>query len=262
MKKIKNLTFLLLLMLSTMCWGGAFNEVEFLYGDGFKNPGDSQSIERGIMTWQHASNYGVFKQFAFIDVFIQNGRQNPKVTDPDAVGFYGEYYPSLSLTKLFDLDLNNFLVKSINLAGGINYGRNDGAGYPVTRVWLYGLSFDFNVPVGFLNVSAQVYDDYSYSSAGHANSFATYQITPAWKFPFEIFEHKLEFAGYIDFVGAKGPGKVPYIGTQIQIRYDVGHWFGHEGKALLGIEYHYFDNKFGIKGLTEHVPQAMLVWVF
>ena len=253
----------LLLMLPTICWSGAFTEIEYLYGDGFKNKDNPDSIEKSIISVHHSSNYGFFKQYGFIDFYMQNGHQGVGVKqDPDATGFYAEYYPTISLSKLAGLNLDNFFIKSINFTAGINYGRNDGDNYPVTQVALYGMSFDINVPVGFLNISLLTYDDYSYSDKGNADSYITYQFTPAWKFPFEVLGQRLEFAGYADFVGAKGPGKVPYIGTQLQIRYDVGHLFGYDGKAFVGMEYHIFKNKFGIKGLNEHVPQAMIVWVF
>lgn len=262
MKKC-SICFYLLLALPITCFGGVFTEVEYLYGDGFQNKGNPDSIERSIISIHHSAQYGVFKQYGFIDFFLQNGHQGQGVKeDPDAAGFYGEYYPSLSLTQLAGLNLESFFIKSINLTAGINYGRHDGHNYPVTQVALYGISFDINVPVGFLNISLLAYDDYSYSASGDADSYITYQFTPAWKFPFEVLGQRFEFAGYADFVGSKGPGKVPYIGTQLQFRYDVGHLFGHDNKAFVGMEYHIFKNKFGIKGLDEYVPQAMVVWVF
>ncbi|MFK8068468.1 MAG: hypothetical protein AB8D52_09490 [Gammaproteobacteria bacterium] len=44
---------------------------------------------------------------------------------------------------------------------------------------------------------------------------------------------------------------------------DVGNVFGYkQGKLMAGIEYQYWHNKFGIKGVTESVVQAQLMWKF
>jgi nucleoside-specific outer membrane channel protein Tsx len=246
-----------------VCMGWAHTEIQLLHGDGFRDRGNPDGIEKNILTLLHASDLGLFKQFFFVDFFAQDGRRAAGVSkDPDAAGFYGEYYQNFSLSKLAGWKLDDAPVKGVNLTAGINYGRHDGVDYPVAKVWLYGMSFDINMPKGFLNVSLLTYDDQSYSDSGTANSYVTYQITPAWSYPFEVLDSKFEFAGYIDFIGKKGPDKVSYIGSQIQLRYDAGHLFGMDGKVFVGLEYNFFNNKFGIKGLSENVPQALLVWVF
>ncbi|MEO1925264.1 MAG: hypothetical protein ABGY08_04630 [Gammaproteobacteria bacterium] len=43
---------------------------------------------------------------------------------------------------------------------------------------------------------------------------------------------------------------------------DVGHLLGQKNKFYAGIEYWYWHNKFGIKGVTEQSLQAMLLFDF
>ena len=121
---------------------------------------------------------------------------------------------------------------------------------------------DFNVPKGFLNVAVLSYNDDSYSRSGATNYKATYQITPAWRIPFQLGTLKMEFAGFTDFIGPRGGGKVSHINSQVQLRYDIGHVVGRNGRVFVGVEYHYFHNKGGTDGLNEHVPQALMAVVF
>ncbi len=47
-----------------------------------------------------------------------------------------------------------------------------------------------------------------------------------------------------------------------QLRLDVGDLLDHPGRLYLGVEYQYWRNKFGMNGLSERLPQALLVWRF
>jgi hypothetical protein len=42
----------------------------------------------------------------------------------------------------------------------------------------------------------------------------------------------------------------------------VGDLWGNSGHFYAGIEYQYWHNKYGIKGLNESVPQVLVLWKF
>lgn len=87
-------------------------------------------------------------------------------------------------------------------------------------------------------------------------------MTPAWKLPFSIGNTKWSFEGFTDFIGSKGAAHHQLVLSQPQLRLDAGDLLGHSDHLYVGIEYQYFHNKYGIKGLNESLPQALVLWKF
>lgn len=66
--------------------------------------------------------------------------------------------------------------------------------------------------------------------------------------------------GFSDIAGAEGNG---VANTLIVPRalVNLGSLAGQPGNLWAGIEWRYWDNKFGVDGVTENVVQLQLKWV-
>ena len=67
---------------------------------------------------------------------------------------------------------------------------------------------------------------------------------------------------FADYIGSKTGSYAENFLAQPQVRLDVGEFFGMPNRLQVGMEYQYWYNKYGIKGFTESLPQALLVWKF
>ncbi len=228
------------------------NEIQYLHGDGYQMPKNSSDISRSIITLSHADGWALGRNFFFMDTLISDQGE------PSQVNIYGELYSYLSFSKMTGTNLSYGLFKDLSLTGGVNIGENLDASYSGTRVILYGVTVDFNLP-GFklFNVDFLRHDILDPVSTG-----SSWQITPVWNFPFTLAGTHWSLEGFIDFIGEKGPNYVDNILAQPQIRLDVGDFWGFSKKIYFGIEYQYWHNKYGIKGLDESLPQALLVWKY
>ena len=148
--------------------------------------------------------------------------------------------------------------KDLNLAGGVNLGENLDSNRSGARILLYGFNIDFNLP-GFKLFSV---DFLRHDVSEPVDSGSSWQITPVWKLPFTVGGTHWSLEGFADFIDAKNAGYVGHILAQPQIRLDVGDFWGMQDHVYIGIEYQYWHNKYGIKGLDESLPQALLLLKF
>lgn len=227
-------------------------EIQYLHGDGYQMPKNSNNISRSIITLSHADGWALGRNFFFMDtLFSEQG-------EASQVNLYGEFYSYLSLSKMTGKNLSYGLFKDLNVTAGINAGENLNSASSGTRVMLYGFTVDFNLP-GFklFTVDFLRHDILEPVSLG-----SSWQITPVWKFPFSVLGTHWSLEGFTDFIGPKGSNYAGNILAQPQIRLDLGDFFGVNNRLFVGIEYQYWHNKYGIKGLQESLPQALLIWKF
>lgn len=195
--------------------------------------------ERTLLTFEHASGWAGGDHFFFFDVTEPTGRE----TD-----LYGEWQPRLSFSKLTGREPWAGVVKDVLLAGQLNFGKG-------FRAYLVGIGFDLDLPgFSFFQVNVYARDE-------NLRSGQTWQITPAWLFPFTLGETHWQFTGFVDWAGSEGDGK-SNVQAQPQLLLDLGTWFGSLDQLQIGIEYQYWRNKFGVDGVTENAPEAMLKWTF
>lgn len=263
---------------SVMLWAGlclagpvaalewSATEVELLHSGHFREPFNPRRVTKSIVTLQHASGYGLGRNFLFVDV-LKSGNQELDLSGqreaPTEV--YGEAYTTLSLSRLAGRNLATGPFRDFGLTAGVNLGVKDSQLRPRPKVYLAGFTVDFAVPRGFFNVDVLGYWDHG--CFGGINSCpdyrASYQVTPAWSLPFSLGPVEAEFAGFIDFIGARGAGTVRQVLSQPQLRFDIGKaLLGEKGRLYAGIEYQYWRNKFGNRGVDEHHPQLLLAWKF
>ncbi|MGZ5008394.1 MAG: outer membrane protein OmpK [Methylobacter sp.] len=227
-------------------------EIQYLHGEGYQIPKNAYDVSRSIITLSHADGWALGRNFFFMDTLIS------EQGEASQVNLYGEFYSYLSVSKITGKDLSYSLFKDLNLTAGVNAGENLMSNFSGSRVILYGFTVDFNLP-GFKLFSV----DFLRHDILEPVSFeSSWQITPVWKFPFSLFGTHWSLEGFADFIGPKGPTYAGNVLAQPQIRLDIGDFFGLSNRLFAGIEYQYWNNKYGIKGLHESLPQALLLWKF
>lgn len=211
----------------------------YQYGTDFAL-GDST---RSLMTFEHADGWTYGDNFFFFDV------ENPERDgDRTLTNIYGEFSPRLSFGKMLGKDLSFAFVKDVLLAGTVEMGNG-------FHNFLYGVGFSLDLPkFSYFDLNLYVRNDQSQSGA-------TYQVTPVWGLPFQAGPVKMLFEGFADFAGREGL-KSSNIDIQPRLLVDVGNFWGQPDAVYVGTEYIYWHNKFGIKGLNEHVATAALKLTF
>lgn len=227
-------------------------EVQYLHGDGYLMPNNPSDVSRSIITLSHADGWALGRNFFFMDTLIS------EQGEASQVNVYGEFYSYLSLSKITGESLSYGLFKDLNLTAGVNAGENLDSDFSGTRIILYGVTVDFNLP-GFQLFTV---DFLRHDVLEPVSLESSWQITPVWKFPFTLLGTHWSLEGFADFIGSKGPNYARNALAQPQLRLDVGDFFGVSDRLFVGIEYQYWHNKFGIRGLNESLPQALLLWKF
>ena len=206
-----------------------------LHGDDYKLEDDAQYS----ITIDHARSWRYGDLFMFIDIF------NPATADSNE---YGEIHPRFSFSKITGKDFSNSYVKDMYIATEVELGENH-------RAWLYGVGFDFKV-AGFNYFNMNVYVRDNIRQDGK-----TWQVTPYWQLPFSIGATKWTFEGFADIAGTEDNSEHNII-FQPQLLWDIEAHPGSSGSLKAGIEYNYWRNKFGVKGVTQSTPQLILKYSF
>lgn len=229
----------------------ADSELQLLRGTAFAEPGAGGDVGKSIATLSHASGHDWGRLFGFLDY-----------SRFDAAGggeedFYGELYASFGRAE----PLAAGPLRDVKLTLGANYGENTGGANP--RVLLPGLTFDLALPgFAYFNVDVLAYVDRGrFNGAATACNGESWQITPAWKYPFRVGALAMSLEGFADWIGAHGACAGQFL-SQPQLRLDLGALAGAPERLYLGVEYQYWRNKYGIKGLDEHFPQALALLKF
>ncbi len=194
---------------------------------------------RQIITLEHANGWKYGSNFLFLDI------SEPFDDDTD---LYGEFYTFLSFEKIFGNDFGDGLIKDVSLTAGTNLGED-------FRAYLGGIMFDMKIP-GFDLFQLQFY-----AFDNKDLNDTTYQITPVWDTHFNISSATFRFKGFTDFIGEEGTNSKQIL-SQPQLLLDLGSLKGSPETLYLGLEYQYWKNKFGIEGVTESMPQVILVLQF
>ncbi len=195
--------------------------------------------KRTIATFDHSSGGKIGSHYFFFDVI------NP---DSDFISIYGEWHPAFSLSNLFNQTDAIWKIDDILLVGEYDYGSSPMSSF---RRYYYGIGvrMDFE-SADYFNINFLYGGDPSVPGD-------TEQISVSWGFPFKLFRVHGIFSGYVDYIGSESYF-VANIQTQPQLLVDIGRVMDFKNKVYFGIEYQYWHNKFGLKGITEKVPQLIL----
>lgn len=239
------LIFLFLSPLATLAYadssGWRSSNIQFLYGNQYEvGPSTRESI-----TVEHASSWQLGESYFFSNIF--NRRD---------VGteLYAEFYPRITWKALTDKPLPSPLLDDMSVVAGINIGnlpKND-----PFKAYLLGVGVKFKVPaMDYLKLDFMAFKSDSLDSTG-------IQISPIWGMKFDLGQHRFMFKGFLDWQSKKATGGEATILAQPQLLLDVGHYWHHSNQIYAGVEYSYWYNKFGIDGVIERVPQAMILIPF
>jgi nucleoside-specific outer membrane channel protein Tsx len=217
---------------------------QYLWGGNFKSleTKTSKDNSRSTITVEHADAWKYGDNFFFFDITNPEiNRNGPKTS------IYGEISPRLSLGKITGVDLSAPFVKDVLAAGTLELGNG-------FHNYLYGVGVSLNIPkFNFADLNVYVRND-------TAQDGVTYQITPCWQLPFSVGSASFVFEGFTDFAGSEGNTSFN-IDAQPRLLLDLGKFWGSAGNLFVGTEFIYWHNKFGIKGVEEYAPQAMVKWV-
>jgi hypothetical protein len=67
------------------------------------------------------------------------------------------------------------------------------------------------------------------------------------------------FDGFADYIGEHGELEYQFL-AQPQLKIDASAAWGREGELFVGVEWQVWQNKYGVRGLDESVPQVLVLW--
>jgi len=217
------------------------SNIQFLHGNQYElGPNTRESI-----TVEHASSWQYGESYFFSNIF--NRRD---------VGteFYVEFYPRLTWKALTGKPSPVAILDDFSVVAGINIGnlpRKD-----PFKAYLLGLGVKFKAPaMDYLKLDVMAFKSENVTTTG-------VQISPIWGMKFNMGKHLFLFKGFLDWQSAKATGNESSLLAQPQLLVDIGHYWQHDHQLYAGVEYSYWYNKFGVDGVIERVPQAMILIPF
>lgn len=256
-------------MASAENWGNT--EVQLQALGELERVGNGGTADTTIITFQHAGGWEYGDNFFFMDYSRYSENSNGNFPVDDSSELYGEWYSNFSLGAITGNDLSFGPVKDIGLVAGFNYAPE------VDSAWvLPGVRFSLDLP-GFAFAQIDV-TGYMHQGGGSADSpvftvvdeDSSFMIDFAWAYPFKIGSTSWSFEGHAEYID--GRTQVNNFGTieleswiliQPQVRLDVGELMGTPSNRLFaGIEYQYWKNKLGTKGVDDNTVQFLAVWRF
>jgi len=212
-----------------------FNENSLTYQEGNNyRVGDPQ---RNYWTFEHISVWTWGDVFFFRDWIREK--------DATENSYYMELSPRLSLGYLTDAKLSTGPIQDVFLTTTFEQGSHD------FNSQLFGLGLNWTIP-GFTHFESNLYHRDTDHLAGN-----TWQITLAWSAPFSLGKFDFLFDGYLDTRGEEGFARRDF-NFNPQLKLDWGKFLGWPGHLYSGIEYYYWNNKFGIEGVNERNISALI----
>ncbi len=240
---------------STMASQWSVNELHVQYADTlqpFAAPGTKSDTL--IFTLQHASGWEYGGHFFFVD--------HTRVDNDTS--FYGEWYPTFSSKKIFDISYSG-LLRDMSLVLGVNAAPDSN----IVK-YLPGLQLEWNVPgFNFFNtlITAYIDDSEGLDSGGAPREGNSWMFDAAWQYPLEVGNQAFSIEGHAEYISSREteiPGVTTrhWILAQVQLRWDAGKALNWQAdRFFLGLEYQFWRNKLGTDQ-NESVAQALAVWRF
>lgn len=210
----------------------ADNSVSLLYGSDYTvTPNTDETNTVTTMTLEHVSGHSWGGLFLFVDRL--NGESDYHET-------YGEFSPKFTLTSFEDS-----VVKNINAAFTYEFSSTTvgkdfqgGTGFSQDN-YLYGVGADLAIPgMDFASVTYF----YSQRNNNFDNGDNDHQITLTYGWS----EGNFAIDGFLDWSTGTEDHDSEFNFTP-QLTYNLGPALGIQNKVKLGVEYSYWNNKFGQK---------------
>lgn len=219
--------------------------VTVLYGNDYKLDPDQQTT----VTVESAGAWKYGDWFAFHDFihFNNNGLSDHNTN-------YGEISPRFSASKILGTKVGAGAISDVSLAFTMEHG--DG---PV-ETFLYGVGVDVQVPYfSYLQLN-------TYRRSANDNNSTGWQFTPCYRLDIPVGNSNLVIDGFIDWVFASDEDSYSNnIHINPQIKYDLGSViFGEaqKNKLMVGIEYDYWKNKYGVDGVNQSTYSVIVKYHF
>lgn len=197
-------------------------------GVAFDPGGDGgHKYEATYFTFENATAHDWGSTFLFFD------RDQPHGEREGADEVYGEFAPSISGSWLTGQDLSLGVVRDLTLAGQYEFG-----GGPEANNYMSGLGVAWDIP-------AFNYFKTAFYYVNNSEISDDLQMTVTWALPFEVGAARFLVDGYLDWSTAESDHESELQFTP-QIKLDVGHFMGNPGVLYAGVEYQYWNNKFGL----------------
>ncbi|MBC7193787.1 outer membrane protein OmpK [Marinobacter sp.] len=202
------------------------SSVSILHSDQYQGFG-GEEYEATYFTFENATVHNWGGTFFFID------RDQGQGSAEGADNVYGEFAPTLSGSWLTGSELSFGPVKDVFLAGQYEFG-----GGTQVNNYMGGFGLAWNVP-GFIYLNTAFYyvDNEQISD--------DLQMTVTWGYPFEVGPARFLIDGYIDWSTAEDDHASEFQFTP-QVKLDVSNFWGEPGVLYAGVEYQYWNNKFGV----------------
>jgi len=221
------------------------------------NPFSGASQPTHIFTLQHAGGWRAGGSFFFLDYS----------TDGVADGFndrdlYGEWYPTLSLSRISRRQVGAGPLRDVQIIGGINFG-----GDADFFKYLPGARLAWDVP-GFVffntDVTAFIDANNGVAQGGAPRTTDSFMVDLNWGAAFELGTQAFWFTGHAEYIGATtdelGGVVEDWILAQPQFGWDIGKALtGHANQLFIGVEYQYWRNKLGV-AIDENLVQLWIMW--
>lgn len=218
-------------------YSGSSN-LQFLHGKDIED----RDVRLTTFTAEHFGSYKAFEQFGFADFSYNH--------DVEDFEIYTEWYPKLDLSYFINGNLQWGPLSKVLLGGGINALVLNPDDFFII---LGGPVWQFDVP-GFnlFQLETYVYQDVDFSTS--------YQLTFSWDVPLPISENIiLRTRGFIDDIGSYGTYARQLV-AQPQLLIDIGNFWENPERLFVGIEWRYWNNFLGQKGVTESIPQLEIFY--
>ena len=235
----------------------AQTEFHIQYGS-INNPFLERAEKTTILTFQHALSWSLGDSFFFTD-FIDDATVDG-FNDRD---FYGEWYPTLSFSKLANRQVGGGPLRDIAIIGGINFG-----GDADFFKYLPGVRASWDVPgFYFLNTDVTAIIDANTGlerGGGAPKAGNSWMFDVNWGAAINAGSQTFIFTGHAEYIGGTtdelGGAVKGWVLAQPQFMWDIGKAVADQANQLfLGIEYQYWLNKLGTD-LDESTAQLLIVW--
>lgn len=193
---------------------------------------------RQFLTVEHASGHSWGDNFFFSD---RSKSKNGTLEN------YYELSPRLSLGYVSGNDLSFGIISDVFIASTWEKGA-------FFDNYLLGLGVSLTVP-GFNYFTANVYQ---------ANNSAwdnDQMLTLTWGYPFKLGGADFFYDGFLDWSNSSD-SQASEMNFTSQLKYNIGGALGSKAPVYLGLEYAFWNNKFGISGVDERSASFLLKWHF
>ena len=232
-------------------------------GSKFAEPFNPQDVKKNIFALTHASGYKYGSNFFNVDL-LQSDETDPGslTQDEGAQEAYVVYRHTVDFGKVRGSDIKFGKVRGVGATFGFDWNAKNDVGYNSRkRMLVAGPTLMWDVP-GFLNTSILALHESNAPSGAfppisNVNGRYTYDVHPmfnaVWGIP---LSERVSFEGYLNWIASKGKDEVGNdtgveTNLDMQIMYDIGTVMGYaKNKFRVGIEYQYWNNKFGNTAAT------------